>query len=216
MKKTAQSASTQAFTEIIDIRDNIVLLRNNNACLILQVNSVNFALLSRGEQDARVTAYGALLNSLSFPLQIVVRSKPVDIMPYIESIDAVAKKTQNTKLASYMSRYKDFVTSLVKISTVLDKQFYIIISYSGLEAGAASVIKHAAQNQDIEEFFQQAKVNLETKAEGVLSQIHRLSLQAKVLEKNALTKLFYDVYNQGESLPITTVDMENPMVKGHV
>jgi hypothetical protein len=136
-------------------------------------------------------------------------------MPYIQSIDNVAKKTPNTKLASYISQYKDFVTSLVKISTVLDKQFYAIIPYSGLEAGATSVIK-SATNQDKEQFFQQAKVSLETKAEGILSQIHRLSLQAKILEKDALVKLFYDIYNQGESLSLTTSDMENPMVKGVV
>lgn len=214
MKNSAQPTSTQAFTEIVDIRDNVVLLKNNNACLVLQITSVNFALLSRPEQDARVAAYAALLNSLSFTLQIVVRSKPIDIMPYIQSIDTIAKKTQNLKLASYIENYKDFVSSLVKMSTVLDKQFYIVIPYSGLEAGASAIFKQTTQSQDIEPFFQQAKISLETKAEGVLSQIHRLSLQAKILEKDALTKLFYDIYNQGESLPLTITDMENPMVKG--
>lgn len=215
MKKTAQTTSTQAFTEILDIRENIVLLKNSTACIILQINSVNFALLSAAEQDSKVFAYAALLNSLSFPIQIFIRSKPVDIMPYIHSIETIAQKTQNANLGTYIRNYKDFVTSLVKISTVLDKQFYLAIPYSSLEGGVGSIVQGARKNEDVTEiFFQQAQASLQTKADSLLAQIHRLSLQAKVLEKDTLVKLFYDIYNQGESFPLTSIDFDHPMVKG--
>lgn len=210
MKKTAQQASTQAFTEIADIRDDIVLLQGGNACIILSVTSVNFSLLAGEEQDSKVFAYAALLNSLSFPIQILVRSKPIEIMPYIEAIDERIQKEQNSKLKTYMTNYKDFVTSLVQTTTVLDKQFYVVISYSPLEAGAASVIK----GQSSADSFEQAQTSLETKAESLLAQIHRLSLQAHVLKKDALVKLFYDIYNQGESFPIATQDIDHALVKG--
>lgn len=215
MKNSAQTASTQAFTEIVDIRENIVLLKNNSACLILQITSVNFALLSGPEQDAKVSAYAALLNSLSFPIQILVRSKPVDIFPYVQSIEKIAQQTQNSSLHSYISQYKEFVTSLVKMSTVLDKQFYLVIPYSTLESGVGAVIKSTSKsNEALETFFQQAKASLQTKADGVLSQFHRLSLQAKVLEKEALMRLFYDIYNEGETFALTGEDVDHSMVKG--
>lgn len=210
MKKTAQQASTQAFTEIVDIRDNIVLLQGGNACIILSVTSVNFSLLAGQEQDSKVFAYAALLNSLSFPIQILVRSKPIEIMPYIAAIDTRIQKEQNPKLKTYMTKYKEFVTSLVQTTTVLDKQFYIVISYSPLEAGAAALVK----GQVSSEGFEQAQASLETKAESLLSQIHRLSLQAQVLKKDTLVKLFYDIYNQGESFPIATPDIDQALVKG--
>lgn len=215
MKNSAQTASTQSFTEIVDIRENIVLMKNNTACLIMQITSVNFALLSGPEQDAKVGAYAALLNSLSFPIQILVRSKSVDILPYVQSIETIAQKTQNANLRSYISQYKDFVTGLVKMSTVLDKQFYLVISYSSLESGVRAAIRSTSKtNEALETFFQQAKASLQTKADGVLSQIHRLSLQAKVLEKDALMRLFYDIYNEGETFSLTDEDMSQSMVKG--
>lgn len=210
MKKTAQPASTQSFTEIVDIRDSIVLLQGNAACIILSVTSVNFALLAAEEQDSKVYAYAALLNSLSFPIQILVRSKPVQIMPYISAIDTLIQKEHNAKLKTYMAKYKDFVQGLVQTTSVLDKQFYIIISYSSLEAGATSLVS-PKNSQDA--FFEQAQASLQTKAESLLAQIHRLSLQAAILKKDALLKLFYDIYNQGDAFPITA-DIESPMVKG--
>lgn len=143
MKKSApkSAASTQAFTEIADIRENIVIEKGGNACIVVQVNSVNFALLSKEEQDSRVLAYATLLNSLSFPIQIVVRSKRVHMLPYLDMLQIEAKKTTNQKLSADITQYKAFVETLLTSSAVLDKQFYLIISYSSLEAGIKNITK---------------------------------------------------------------------------
>lgn len=215
MKKAAQTASTQAFTEIEDIQENVVYLKNSTACLVIKVTSVNFSLLSAEEQDSKVYAYAALLNSLSFPIQILVRSKPIYIVPYIASIDDVANKTANPQLKSYIEKYKEFVTSLVQSTTVLDKQFYLIISYSSLEAGAGSVLKSTTKaTQAKNDYYMEAHATLQTKAESLLSLIARLSLKASILEKDELVRLFYDIYNPGEGFTTTTEDITSPMVKG--
>ncbi|HET7713363.1 MAG TPA: hypothetical protein VFK94_02980, partial [Patescibacteria group bacterium] len=72
-------ASTQDHLDILDIRDNVIILKNGNAAGVLQTNAVNFDLLSESEQDALIFAYASLLNSLTFPIQIVIRSKRMDI-----------------------------------------------------------------------------------------------------------------------------------------
>ncbi len=69
--------STQRFTEIADIQGSIVTMNNGRSCIIIEVSSVNFALLSQEEQDTKVSAYASLLNSLSFPIEIIIRSKAV-------------------------------------------------------------------------------------------------------------------------------------------
>lgn len=212
MKKSAQTASTQSFTQIADIRDDIVLLEGNNACIILSIASVNFSLLAGAEQDAKVAAYAALLNSLSFPVQILVRSKPAEIEPYIASLTQMIQETKNEKLKIYMAKYKEYVQSLVSTTTILDKQFYIVISYSSLEAGP-TITLHSGSDAK-EAFFTAAQASLETKADELLSQIHRLSLKAEVLKKESLIKLFYSIYNQGELLPLSTQDLQNAVVKG--
>src|SRR5437868_6138881 len=97
MKSTV--ASTQKFTEIKLIKDNIVLFTAGNACAVIEVQASNFSLLSKEEQDIKIYSYASLLNSLSFPLQILVRNKKLDITNYLTTLDDAAGKTQNERLA---------------------------------------------------------------------------------------------------------------------
>lgn len=191
--KTAQASkkhagSTQKFTEISDITDTIVLFTNGNACLVTEVQATNFSLLSQDEQAAKITAYGSLLNSLSFSIQILVRNKRVDITSYLKLLDAEAQKTANEKLSTQIILYREFVQEMVKVNTVLDKTFYIIIPYSPLEKGATQALKK-------EDNTISAQNALHAKADTLMAQFSRLSLGARVLEKEDLIKLFYEIYN---------------------
>ncbi|HEX7042521.1 MAG TPA: hypothetical protein VF189_04680 [Patescibacteria group bacterium] len=209
MKQTAQKASTQQFTEILDIKEDIVLLHGGDACIILELQAVNFTLLSGQEQDSKVYGYAALLNSLSFPVQILMRSKRIDIMPYINSLSDAATRTTNVKLSDSISKYKDFVNQLVTTSVVLDKKFYMIISYSSLEEGFSGISKMVHLNEsNKEDFFIRAKAALHTKAESLLSQTDRMAIRAKILEKDALVSLFHDIFNEEGNKAIT----HNPQI----
>lgn len=215
MKQSARTSSTQHFTEILDIREDIVLLRGGNACLVISIQAVNFALLSKDEQDAKVYAYAALLNSLSFPIQIVVRSKKIEIMPYLASLDDAAKKTTNQKLAASIAKYRQFVEQLISVTSVLDKEFFIVISYSSIESGSAGVGELTGiRKEATEDFFTKASAALHTKADVLLSQIDRMALRAKVLEKDGLVGLFHDIYNEQGLTPHDIADHAVSATKG--
>ncbi len=201
---TAQKSrsSTQKFTEIEDIKEDIALLAGGNACLVIEVQATNFTLLSVDEQHAKLVAYASLLNSLSFPIQIIIRNKRVDISSYLKFLDAEIQKTQ-TSIASqtahetgeknrndYIKKYRIFVEDLIKVNTVLNKAFYVVVSYSFLEKGISGV---GVKKKD---FFLQAKTALHTKAESLLSQLERIGLKSKITDTDGLIKLFYDIYNQ--------------------
>jgi|SRR3989344_626217 len=208
MIKSAQrkKATTQKFTEIENIDENIVILSGKNACLIIEVNATNFALLSKDEQNSKIYSYASLLNSLSFPVQIFIRSKKLDISSYLKLLETQGAQSQNQLLSIQINLYRDFVKELVKVNTVLDKKFYIVIPYSYLEKGALT---------SADSFLNQAKTSLASKAESVLSQIARLNLRAKTLGKEELAKLFYEIYNGGavETNQITD-EIKTPIVKG--
>jgi len=205
MKNPAQKikATTQKFTEIEDIVDNVVLLSYGNACLVIEVTATNFPLLSKEEGNAKIYAYAALLNSLSFPIQIFIRNKKIDIHSYLKLLDMEATKAQNQILANKIKLYRDFVESLVKMNSVLDKKFYIIIPYSSLEEGAiktaGNINKGHVQKQT---HFESAKAALRLKADSLHTQLTRLNLHAKILSKDELIKLFYSIYN-GNSTEIS-------------
>lgn len=177
--------STQNFTQIKDIENDIVIFENNRACLVIELNAVNFSLLSPQEQESKIFAYSGLLNSLSFPIQIVIRSKKLDISSYLRLLDIEAQKAQNQTSSDQIKRYKDFVANLVKVNTILDKKFYVVIYFSFLEKVAS-----------LGNFDEEAKANLHSKASSLSSQLARLNLKAKILQKDELTKLFYDLYNE--------------------
>jgi len=178
MKKSAQKikATTQKFIEIHDIVGNVVLLSYGAACLVIEVQATNFSLLSKAEQNIKVLSYSSLLNSLSFPIQIFIRSKKIDVTSYLKLMDEEIAKSQNQLLKNQIALYKDFVQELVKVNTVLDKKFYIAIPYSGLEGGVAAS-------------------KLSAKAESLHAQLQRMNLPSRTLNKEDLVKLFHEIYN---------------------
>lgn len=207
MKKTAQKAksSTQNFIEIQDIVENVVMLSGGNACLIIEVEAINFPLLSKEEQDAKLLAYSSLLNSLSFPIQIVIRSKKIDISSYLKLLNDEVAKNQNPLLKEKIKQYRDYVAELVRVNVVLDKKFYIVASYSYLEGNVLA---------GKQSFFTSARASLLSKAESLHAQLKRLGLPAKTLEKENLVKLFYELFNGDLSIVSSVSEVSrSPIVR---
>ena len=199
MKESAKrsKATTQKFIEIQNIVDNVVLLSGGFAALIIEVQATNFALLSKEEQDVRVLSYSSLLNSLSFPIQVFIRSKKIDISSYLRQLDDQVIKSQNQLLRPQIKLYKDFVQDLVKVNTVLDKKFYIAIPYSSLEGGSA-------------------KSKLMSKAESLHAMLLRMNLPAKTLGEPELVKLFHEIYNGDfEQIGEAVQNIKFPIVQAH-
>src|SRR5258708_39501435 len=91
-------STTQDELSIADITDDIVLFKDGGAAIVMESTSLNFGLLSEKEQEAVVYAYAALLNSLSFSIQILVKSQRKDISNYLSYLADAATKISNPKL----------------------------------------------------------------------------------------------------------------------
>lgn len=197
MAKSAQNnqTSTQRFIEVEDIVDDIVITRGGNACLIIEVQATNFALLSAEEQDAKIYSYAALLNSLSFTIQIIIRSKRLNVSSYLKLLENEKVSAKTPELAKQIGLYKDFVEELVKVNTILDKKFYIVIPYSSLEKGLTGAKEQVAVSSSQSFFLVGAKASLHSKAESLHTQLRRLNLKAETLTKERLVKIFYEIFN---------------------
>lgn len=196
----AITASTQEHLSIEDIVDDIVVLKDGSAALIIQTTAVNFGLLSEREQDATIFAYAALLNSLSYPVQILIRSKRTDISSYLEQLDESFKKQTNPSLKSQIGKYIDFVKTTVQKGRVLDKKFYLVIPFSFLELGPGKALGTLAKRKKglaypKDYLVEQAKINLYPKKDNLLKQLTRLGLTGRVLSQPELVELFFDIYN---------------------
>lgn len=200
--------STQSFTEIENIVEDVVFLSSGNACLIIKVEASNFTLLSQQEQDAKIAAYATLLNSLSFSIQIVVRNKQIDLTSYLALLDDAGKKQQNGKLRQHIQMYREFVSTLATQTTVLDKTFCIVVPYSSLEQGFGITSSKGS-------FAQAAQAALRAKAETLLSQLSRIGLRSRILSQQELVKLAYASYNEGHEGALRIGEgISAPIVKG--
>ena len=197
MASSVQKNATpsQHFVEIVDIIDDIVLLAGGNACLVIEVKATNFSLLSADEQNAKIYSYASLLNALSFSIQIVIRSKKLDVSNYLKLLDDEKTKAQSEALAKQIGLYRNFVQELVKVNIILDKKFYIVIPYSSLEKGISGAKEVIVDSSSQSNFIFGAKAALYSKADAVHAQLNRLNLKAETLSKEKLTRLFYDIFN---------------------
>lgn len=202
MAQTNIKASTQEHLDIDDIVDDILLLKTGGAAIVIQTTAVNFGLLSEGEQDAIIYAYAGLLNSLSFPMQIVIRSKRMDVSQYLESLLKWEQKQVNEKLRIQIRKYREFISSVIRENNVLDKRFYTVIPMYPGEVGLAggnpfSTLggRQAKPSYSKEYILERAKNILIPKKDHMIRQLTRLGLKATQLSTQQLIELSYDIYN---------------------
>jgi len=209
-------ASTQSFTELETIGNDMVMFTDGSCAIAISATAVNFGLLSEKEQDAIIYAYAGLINSLSFPIQILIRTQHKDVTAYLKILEDSEKKQTNPKLASSIHSYRQFVAATVKEKDVLDKKFYIVIPFSYLELGASANILLKGGNKTSglpfpkPYIFERALTVLTPKKDHIVRLLNRIGLQAKQLTNTQLTRLFFEIYNQGAP-NITDVDVEKSM-----
>jgi len=194
------TASSQEHLPIADITDDIVLFKDGGAALVMESTSLNFSLLSEKEQEAVIAAYSGLLNSLSYSLQLFVRTQKKDISTYLNYLAEAAKKITNPGLYKLMQSYRKFILDSIKKKNVLGKKFYIAIPLSPLELGvtksALSIIKGKRALSFPESYLiKKAKIILYPKRDHLIRQAGRLSVKLKQLTTSELIELYYNIYN---------------------
>lgn len=204
--KQAIKFSTQDFVDIVDIADDMIILKGGKVSLIIQTSAVNFDLLSEDEQDSRIHAFAGLLNSINYPLQIVIRTKKVDITSYLSFLRDYLKKPMSEGRRYSMQIYLQFIQNLIVKNDILDKKFYIIVSFGGAPAvsitSPVDLIKGKKNKLSSEEtqvsrelLIERAKNNLYPKRDHIIRQLNKMGVQGKHLESDDLLRVFYELYN---------------------
>ncbi|NCO04564.1 MAG: hypothetical protein GW939_00270 [Candidatus Magasanikbacteria bacterium] len=199
--------STQAHLPITEIKDGVAILKDGTLRSVLLVSSVNFALKSEDEQNAVISAYVGFLNSIDFPLQIVVQSRQLYIQPYLDKLQAIEKEEVNELMQTQIADYRAFVQELVEIGKIMTKRFYVVVPYDPLSNRKKSfferfkeVAKPAITVKLKEKKFQKRKYDLDLRVRQVQSGLESVGLQVVQLDTQALIELYYSTYNPDISL----------------
>ena len=198
-------STTQAFIEIEDIANDLVLFADGSCTLVVSTSAVNFGLLSANEQDAIINAYAGLINSLSFPIQVLIRTQHKDVTLYLSLLEERESKQKNPKLAQSIRNYRMFVAETVKEKDVLDKNFYIVIPFSSLELGTSPRVLFGNKRRGLPYpkayILERAQTVLLPKRDHIVRLLNRVGLRAKQLTTEQLVKFFFSAYNPGIQFP---------------
>ena len=197
---TAILSTTQKHLPITDITNDIVIYKDGGAALVMESTSLNFGLLSEKEQAAVIAAYAALINSLSFSMQVVVRTQRKDISSYLRYLDEQDAKITHPLLKTLMQGYKGFILESVKKKNVLGKRFFVVLYLSPLELGVGKSIKTFTKRTGPLPYpksyvIKKAKIILFPRRDHLVRQAGRLGIKLRQIKNRELTDLYYTTYN---------------------
>lgn len=192
--------TTQDFLEMEQIRNGVVILKNNAMRGVLLVSSTNFALKSLEEQNSVIYQFQNFLNSLDFSCQIICQSRKLNVAGYIEKLKDMEKKQGNELLKIQTSNYRRFIEELVETQDILIKNFFVVIPYTSLEATGLMIPGKKPQVQQLtEDVFRRSRDQLLQRMEFVALGLRRCGLQAVPLTSLELTELFWSLHHQKEA-----------------
>ena len=216
----AKQPSTQRYLDIAEVREGVVVMKDGTLRAVLAVSSINFALKSNDEQEALIAQYVQFLNTIDYPLQIVIHSRPLDIAPYLAKLAAREKEQQNELLRVQTADYRKFVGELVQIGDIMTKSFAIVIPYSPISdtrKGFFSRLQEALSPARVlrlkGERFQERKRELLQRVEHAASALQSIGLQSVMLETQALIELYYTLYNPEVSTNEKLVETEKLQIE---
>lgn len=196
------SASTQQYLDIAEVRDNLVIMKDGTLRAVILVSSINFALKSEDEQTAVISSYVSFLNSLDFPIQVVIQSRKLNIDTYLERLKEAEKTQRNELLRAQISDYRQFVKELIELGQIMSKRFFVVVPYNPGSNKAKSfwdrmqeVVSPVKAVRAKEAQFLDRKKALDLRLSLVLGGLQGMGLQVQQLDTQGLVELYYTVYN---------------------
>ncbi len=201
-KQTTAVQSTQQYMNILEIKDNTVILKDGTLRSVVLVSSINFALKSEDEQNAVIQGYVQFLNSIEFPLQILIQSRKLNIDEYLERLKTVEKEQTNELLKVQTREYRQYIQELVSLADIMSKRFYIVVPYASgtIKAkGFFSRLKEVLSPTNVitikQKKFEEHRIEMAKRIEFIIDGLSSIGLKAVQLDTQSLIELYYNTYN---------------------
>jgi len=213
--KSSTGGVQSEFVRVRDIAHNVLCLASPTSPTspsqreyraILEVSATNYTLRSEEEQASIITGYRAFLKSLTFPIQILVRSQQLDLKPYVQSLlESSTTTLQDATWRELALSHAQYVRELAARRTLLEHRFYVIIpSDQGSDtkqhalAGLIPFGNKGARNRT--ETLEKAQQQLDLRAEVIAQQLASLGLQCRRLAGYELASLYYSCLTPDRAL----------------
>lgn len=205
-QSTKPSAASQEFVPIKEIRDGIVILKDNSLRAILMTSSQNFALKSEQEQTAILLQFQNFLNSLDFSVQMFIQSRRLDIRPYIALLEEREKEQSSDLMKIQVREYSNFIKKFTETVNIMTKTFFVVVPFSPsvFEKGSsplAGLLPKQKNNIEVtsREVFEEHRTQLEQRIAVVEQGLLRTGVRVVQLGTEEVIELFYKIFNPEET-----------------
>ncbi|PIR69585.1 MAG: hypothetical protein COU47_02410 [Candidatus Niyogibacteria bacterium CG10_big_fil_rev_8_21_14_0_10_46_36] len=223
-----KSRAAQNFVPLQEIRDGIAITKDKSMHVVLMASSLNFALKSVDEQDAIISQYQNLLNSLDFSIQFFIQSRKLDIEPYLDTLREALQGQSNELIKIQTREYIEFVKNFVQAANIVSKTFYVVASYvppliktkrGGMLGQFADIFKRNKEDKEHyipDEEFEEYKIQLWQRVNSVATGLGRTGVRVVPLNTEELIELYYSLFNPGEIERGGTPHIETSLGDGEV
>ncbi len=187
-------ADTKDFLQVGQVKNGAIVLKQGGLCAVLLVSSMNLELKSDEEKQAIVGAYQGFLNSLDYPIQILVNSRQINLDDYLVDLRNKYEVQENELLKLQIGEYLNFINSLIEISNIISKNFYVAVLYSPSES-ASSLFSPKKSRRYSEKQLEEYRNQLWQRVKQVRLGLMGLGLRAESLNTRELIELLYNFYN---------------------
>ncbi len=213
--KKRASSSTLNFLQVAEIRDSVLVLRESQMRAILGVSSTNFDLKSQQEQEMIIGTFQGILNSIDYPIQIVVQNRRVNLDSYIEKLKGLQDTQTNDLLRVKMQEYIEYIQNIIQEANIMEKNFYLVVGYDPvtLQEGIFGSFLRALNparivKQKQEDFLSNRRV-LMTRVDDIAGKMGGLDLKVSLLNTEQLIGLMYNSYNPDTTDSIRLKDVSS-------
>jgi hypothetical protein len=113
---------------------------------IVRANPINFSIKPEESKQAIAIAFQKFLNSLDFPIQIIMNTEQLNLEEYFKDFKARIKDSKKFKIL--FEGYKKHLESLTKENEVMNRIFYVIIPEKN-DISIQLILPHPQQLQQI-------------------------------------------------------------------
>ena len=125
-------SSTQQAMPILDVRDDIVVLKDGTYVKLMEFSPINFELRSPTEQDAIIAQFGGVIRTWPKDVHIKVVSTPSNVNDFIEELKACMERESSEECRKLQ---QDQIEMLDRISQTQGATRRFFVSFPFEEAG---------------------------------------------------------------------------------
>ncbi|QZT33714.1 hypothetical protein HUR95_16065 [Caldalkalibacillus thermarum TA2.A1] len=179
-KRKGSENDIQELMPFKKIENGLIWREDGSIQAVIGVDSLHYHLLSENEKRTIDGALASLLSSLSFPVQPLSITRPVDLGDYVDALKNVLDEAPES-MKEYGQDHILFLEEKTR-QEVLIKYDYFVFG-----------VEHMEDEQKM-------KAELDRRAGLIISGLRRAGMYARVLDTPEVSAVFYDIFHGNRAI----------------